>query len=185
MNLLELQNVLRQAGWPDEVHPGVGVPLIPLFAAIGMAESSGNPGAHNTVGEDSVGLWQINRRAHPGYTVLQLKDPVFNAQVAWQVFQSEGIRAWGAFTNGSYRKFLDSSLASYGGSPVVPDSAEIDILYFDSKPAYGSYDEFLAATQGVFAGENFQQAGMFGSGNLQFLIIGVLGVVLLVTLIDG
>jgi hypothetical protein len=36
------------------------------MTAIALAESGGNSRAHNPVGEDSRGLWQINARAHPG-----------------------------------------------------------------------------------------------------------------------
>jgi hypothetical protein len=48
------------------------------------AESSLNPNAHNTRGEDSVGLFQMNRKGGlgEGYTVEELKDPETNISLA-------------------------------------------------------------------------------------------------------
>jgi hypothetical protein len=48
------------------------------------AESSLNPNAHNTRGEDSVGLFQMNRKGGlgEGYSVEQLKDPETNIALA-------------------------------------------------------------------------------------------------------
>lgn len=45
-----------------------------------IAESRLNPNAHNTSGEDSVGLFQLNRAGGQGtgFSVEQLKDPEFN-----------------------------------------------------------------------------------------------------------
>jgi hypothetical protein len=52
-----------------------------LANAIG--ESGLNPGAHNTSGEDSVGLFQCNRDGGlgSGFTVDQLKNPEFNTKI--------------------------------------------------------------------------------------------------------
>ena len=49
-----------------------------------IAESSLNPNAHNTKGEDSVGLFQMNRKGGlgQGYSVEQLKDPNTNIDLA-------------------------------------------------------------------------------------------------------
>lgn len=64
---------------------GVGVDIwLPIL----WKESSGNPNAHNrgtaTLPEDSVGLFQLNRRGGQGvgYTVQQLMDPRINAEIA-------------------------------------------------------------------------------------------------------
>lgn len=128
MNLQQLQDILRQTGWPDTVVSSRSgqVPIIALMASIGLAESSGNPNAHNPRGEDSVGLWQINRRAHSGHSVAQLKDPYYNARVALQVYRKQGLRAWGAYTDGGYlgRGKFSQSLALYSNgqssaSPIV------------------------------------------------------------------
>lgn len=46
-------------------------------------ESRLDPNAHNSQGEDSVGLFQVNRKGALGrrYSVTQLKDPGFNVKV--------------------------------------------------------------------------------------------------------
>src|SRR5688572_13928431 len=56
------------------------------FTAIALAESGGNSRAHNPVGEDSKGLFQINARAHPGLDrKYDLFDPQQNARAAFEV----------------------------------------------------------------------------------------------------
>lgn len=108
-SLSQMQSLLRQAGWPEA--------LITTVAAIGMAESSGNTCIVGTMAnnEYSVGLWQINinpalRRP---WTKTQLCDPLFNAQVALQIYKQQGLRAWGAYTDGRYRKYVTQSQLVY------------------------------------------------------------------------
>lgn len=55
------------------------------MTAVALAESGGNPGAHNPVGEDSIGLWQVNRQAHPQFLGLDAADPLTNARMAFEV----------------------------------------------------------------------------------------------------
>jgi Lysozyme like domain len=62
--------------------------------AVMQLESSGNPNAHNPRGEDSVGLFQINRQAHPSYGGGF--DPEANVRYAAQLFSSQGWRPWTA-----------------------------------------------------------------------------------------
>ena len=51
----QIYSFARQAGFsPDEAA---------TMTAIALAESGGNSKAHNPVGEDSRGLWQINGRS--------------------------------------------------------------------------------------------------------------------------
>lgn len=121
MNAAQLQQTLRSAGWPEN--------LIVTMAAIGLAESSGNPAAlNNTSREYSVGLWQINLNAHPEYNATALKDPVTNARAALAVYNKQGLRAWGAYTDGRYRKRIPESQAAYqpGASPVTPTATSAD-----------------------------------------------------------
>lgn len=127
----QLQQILRQAGWPDEtVSTNAGpMSLIVAMAAIGMAESSGNSSARNLRGEYSLGLWQINMDPKLGRSYDRdrlLSDPVYNASVALQIYRQQGMRAWGAYTDGRWRqsKYLADSQAAYGGgtsSPVYTD----------------------------------------------------------------
>lgn len=104
-----MQSLLRQAGWPES--------LIVTMAAIGMAESSGQSCRVGTLAnnEHSVGLWQININPslHRPWTQTQLCDPLFNAKAALQIYGTQGLRAWGAYTDGSYKKYLAQSQAVY------------------------------------------------------------------------
>jgi hypothetical protein len=83
---MQLIDALRQAGWPDEE---LGNAL-----AVISHESGGDPSigsGFNARGtEDSWGLFQINRFAHPQYSVAQLQEPVFNSQVALSFWRSRG-----------------------------------------------------------------------------------------------
>lgn len=77
-----------------------------IAMAIMQAESSCNPNAANWndnhgVCKGSFGLFQIS--CHGG----AIYDPAANVQVAWQKYQARGWQPWGAFTNGSYLKFLN------------------------------------------------------------------------------
>lgn len=83
-NLKEEQNAManliydrfREAGFSDAQARGA--------VANAVAESSLNPNAHNKDREDSVGLFQINRRGilGKGYSVEELKDPETNIGIA-------------------------------------------------------------------------------------------------------
>lgn len=95
----ELVDLARAAGFPD---PN-------LAAAVALAESGGDPSAVG-VGpkERSIGLWQINIRAWKKRGEEELKQPATNAQAAFEVWSTNHSFAphWGAYTNGSYKKFL-------------------------------------------------------------------------------
>jgi hypothetical protein len=93
----------------------------PLAAAIAMAESGGNPNAHNAKPpDDSYGLWQINmlgsmgpsRRAQFGLSSnTQLFDPATNARAAVAISGGgKSFAAWSTFGNGAYRQFLNGNV---------------------------------------------------------------------------
>ena len=92
-----------------------------IMGAIGMGESNGNPtiDTSQTIdpgkkNEYSIGIFQINTQAHGdklaklGYSEDDLRDPFKNVKVAKMVFDEVGgsFKPWGAYTNGSYSKFL-------------------------------------------------------------------------------
>lgn len=95
-----------------------------IASAIAMAESSGNSNAINPGSssdyEYSVGLWQINLLAHPQYTVMQMQDATQNAK-AMSVISNGGTSwgAWGTYTSGAYRRYMNSTITS---TPVTPSS---------------------------------------------------------------
>ena len=89
-----------------------------IGAAVGMGESSGqswrlNP---NTDKEYSLGLWQHNRDTGEDRRSMygikdwsELADPVTNARATYRLWKRAGGSwdDWGAYTNGSYLKFLN------------------------------------------------------------------------------
>lgn len=133
LSYAQVQALLRSAGFPDiEVSSSYGkVPLIALFSAIGQGESALctnaiNPGVGaggKKTNEYSVGLFQVNTLVHKNYTVQQLTDPLINAKEAYRIYRLQGFRAWGAYSNGSYKKNMPTALAVYrngGGNVSVP-----------------------------------------------------------------
>ncbi len=86
-----------------------------LMSSIAMAESGGKLGAFNGKGADeSYGLMQINMKGNLGPARMkelglsnksQLWDFNTNLDAADRIYKTQGLKAWGAYTNGSYRKF--------------------------------------------------------------------------------
>jgi len=91
------------------------------LSAIAMAESGGNPTIDtvqsgldpNKSNEYSVGLFQVNTQAHMdklnrrGWTVDDLRDPDKSLDIALEIHdEAGGFKPWGAYTNGSYSKYL-------------------------------------------------------------------------------
>ena len=93
------------------------------MAAIGMAESSGRPLAHNTEGDDnSYGIFQINMLDRPGFMMgeerrgqfglnsnEQLFDPLINAKAAKYIYDMQGFEAWTVYRTGAYLKYLPAA----------------------------------------------------------------------------
>jgi len=111
----------------------VGLPLqqAKLMAAVGMAESGGNPVAHNpnrATGDNSYGIWQINmidnlgparRKENNLQSNEQLFDPTTNAMAMKRVLQGSGPSAWTTYTSGAYKQFLPVvEKAVAGGVPT-------------------------------------------------------------------
>ena len=73
--------------WPyEEIDNAVNVAEL---------ESGWVTSAHNQVGEDSRGLWQINIQAHPHYAAMNLFDPQVNAWCAYRIWKDAGSwRPW-------------------------------------------------------------------------------------------
>lgn len=86
---MKLIDVLKTAGWLPSEH-GNALGVIDL-------ESGGNPNAHNTAGEDSRGLFQLNvgPGAHTAWADKALYDPLTNARYALLLWQAaEDWRDW-------------------------------------------------------------------------------------------
>lgn len=82
-----------------------------LAVSVALAESGGDP---NAVGDlnltpgGSVGLWQINLKAHPEYDPGQLTDPQYNANAAYNVYMAAGgsFSPWSTYAGGQYSAFI-------------------------------------------------------------------------------
>jgi len=85
----QLEQLAKNAGFPD-----------PHFAtAITITESGGVPNALGDIRDDkpiSIGLWQINTRAHPKYGRDHLLIPYNNALAAYEI--SKGGANWGPWS---------------------------------------------------------------------------------------
>ena len=73
--------------------------------------------------ENSYGLWQINRRAHPQYSAASLYTTTGNANAAVAISSGgKSFSAWSTYTTGAYKQYLTS-----GGTPP-PQSGAGDTL---------------------------------------------------------
>lgn len=124
MSKSEIKALAKSAGFPDRVLNTLG--------AIAMAESGGNPnidtnqsGLSAVTGEDSIGLMQVNWKAHKdwlqaaGISRQDLYDPATNMKAAYRIWSDAGgFSPWGAYTNGSYAQHLQKGgnvQPGYGG----------------------------------------------------------------------
>lgn len=117
VSITDYLNLALQQGLPPE--------RAITMAAIGMAESSGNAGAHNnnrTTGDNSYGLWQINmidelgpkrRTKYNLRSDSDLKDPAINARVMADVLNSSGLSAWGAYNDRRYLQYMNEARRAY------------------------------------------------------------------------
>jgi len=103
--------------------------------AIALAESSGNPNAHNAVPPDnSYGLWQINmlgsmgpaRRKQFGLSSNnQLFDPVTNAKAAYAIAGGgKNFRPWSTYTSGAYLRYMSRANKAAGNPSDAPSGTE-------------------------------------------------------------
>jgi hypothetical protein len=112
--------IARTAGWIDEA--------VAIAVAIAMAESGGDPNAHNTnagTGDNSYGLWQINMLGSMGPARRQqfglssndeLFNPATNARVAYEMSGGGGNWSpWSTWKNGAYRQYLGAARQAAGG----------------------------------------------------------------------
>lgn len=127
------------------------------MSAIGLAESDGNPTAGRTrragqgqrLPEQSIGIWQINLLAHPEYANVDLTNPITNARAALDIFNHEGLRAWGSYIDGRYRQYFagDSSSVPNTSAPNVgqPINAGFNFKDFLGVEVIGQKNRYLIA----------------------------------------
>jgi hypothetical protein len=111
--------------WIDN---GGSTAYAPLMAAIAMAESGGNTTAlnpnDNNGKQSSFGLWQISTGTH-NPPAQNWSDPNVNAQLAAAKFRSQGLGAWGTYTSGAYKQYLNSNAASPLQPATVSNAAPV------------------------------------------------------------
>jgi hypothetical protein len=102
------------------IQNGGSTAQAPLMAAIALAESGGVPTARNDKDnggtQSSFGLWQISTGTHNPPS-SNWSDPNENARLAMGKLKSQGLKAWGTYTSGAYRRFLAN-----GVPPSAPPS---------------------------------------------------------------
>jgi Transglycosylase SLT domain len=111
-------NALYQTanGLPNSAHTQT-------MAAIAMAESSGNPNAHNPSG--ASGLWQImpSHTSDSGWTFgTNFYDPATNARMAEFVYKEQGYKAWTTYTGGQYAQYLSTASDTSGATTVASNA---------------------------------------------------------------
>jgi hypothetical protein len=96
------------------INAGGSPAMAPIMAAIGLAESGGNPQAENKKDnggtQTSWGIWQISDGTH-NQPVPNILDPEVNAKQAVKKYKSQGLKAWGTYTTGAYKKYLKTGVA--------------------------------------------------------------------------
>lgn len=121
LNFQQIAGVVKDAGLPCVSG-----------TAIAYAESSGDTDINsNFPGEDSRGLFQINE-AH-GFD-FDWDDARANANMAKDIYDDAGgWSPWGAYTNGSYKNYLDDARSACGNATQV--SSDNDTDGADAEPA--------------------------------------------------
>lgn len=114
------------------IQAGGSSALAPLMAAIALAESSGNPNSVNRTDnggrQTSWGLWQISNGDH-SEPAPNWNDPLENAKLAVAKYKSQGLGAWGTYTSGAYKQYMQGNVppsavtgAGGGASPGSVDA---------------------------------------------------------------
>jgi hypothetical protein len=113
----ELRQLAQQAGFQG--------PKADEMAAISLAESGGNPFAHNPkYPDDSYGLTQINALAHGPVAKQALGNPQKAMELAYRISDGgENFRPWSVYTSGAYKQHLPGGSAQ--ADPMTPVMQEI------------------------------------------------------------
>jgi Lysozyme like domain len=120
MNQSQIYTLAKGAGLSDA--------RAKIAAAIAMAESGGNEGAHTVDSDDdSYGLWQINYKGDlkgprtaqfgPGSVLL---DPKANAKAMSTIsHQGQNFTPWTTYTSGKYKQFLGNTVSEVDTTPAA------------------------------------------------------------------
>lgn len=126
LKIEQLLSLAKQAGFKDEE--------VPIMAAIALAESSGDSSSLNNnprTGDLSYGLWQINmignlgperRKALGINSNEELFDPATNARAAKYIKDRQGLNAWGAYREETYKPYLNKAKEIFNRKQVSSQS---------------------------------------------------------------
>jgi hypothetical protein len=177
----QLYNVARQAGFSESNAK--------VAAAVAMAESSGNSGAHNdnpNTGDNSYGLWQINmigrmgpeRRRQFGLTSNeQLLDPLTNAKAAYRISGGSNFGAWTTYRDGKHVKFLPKakqggliSSINQSGNYIPQQSPKLNTESLQKYPSYSKGGTKVAIQRVIV--EKMVPIPMSNKSSTDFMIAG-------------
>jgi hypothetical protein len=172
------------------INAGGASGLAPLMAAIAEAESGGCTGALNLTDnggtQTSVGLWQVSNGTH-SYPAAWA-TAAGNATEAVAKYNSQGLTAWGTYTSGAYKAFLNGSTTPdtnvpAGGTTATLTSATASAACLLSNPFSASLPligNISAGPSCIFTKPN---ARALAAGVLMIpaLLLGLAGFVLLGT----
>ncbi|HEU4422223.1 MAG TPA: NlpC/P60 family protein [Pilimelia sp.] len=98
------------------------------MTAIALAESGGNSNAHNSSGEDSRGLWQINLDAHRNWAGRwNLYDPMENAKAAFRVSGGgRDVSPW-TVTHGANPRYVAYQSEAQAAARACGDTAAVGV----------------------------------------------------------
>lgn len=124
LSTAQLVALAKQVGMTKQVNvAGYNGPLDVLMGAVAMQESRGKSTSMRS-DTQVYGLWQIRFPVHRAALAKigvtspqQLYDPLTNAKAAKMIYDSQGITAWSAFTDGNYKKFLPEAQKAARVSP--------------------------------------------------------------------
>ena len=138
----QMMYLLREVGFPED--------KIATMVATGIAESLKDANIDtvksgldvNKKKEYSIGLWQINYKAHKDGVLKdigitspeQLRDPLTNAKAALAVYNEraswdkDGFRAWTKYKNGEYKEYLPDmeALAIRTKPTIIPSRSRME-----------------------------------------------------------
>ncbi len=174
--------------------------------AIALAESNGNPTAHNPrPPDDSYGLWQINYydSLRAARTALfgppeGLYDPYKNAQAAYKISGGgKSFNPWTTYTSGKYRTYMDQaqtavvaagaggSVGSTGNVPGTYDLSGAELISSSSSSEAGDDDCLWKLDVGFIHGCLLKRSQARALGGGALLVAGSVVMAVGVSLLVG
>lgn len=156
-----------------------------VATAIALCESGGNTRAHNTRGEDSRGLWQINwnnvwEGQLPGIPYGEMLFlPSQNARAAKYIHSTAGnsFRDWSCYNNGGWLRHLDAANRGIRGEALEREGPIDEAMQGIGERVGDIIDPLtgLADIAGFVTNrENWLRVAMFVGGGIILTVAGVM-----------